>query len=230
MLKLRLREAKKLVLSHTASESWHEKSVSLTLKQKHSSLAHLFRPGVYGNLSPSAAPFVDLPGSSGTPLSEGARAHSSHLLLCPADLRSPRSLWWATSQWGRLVSLIGKRVLELRGVGPSLARRTGLRSRASGAPSGSAKTPLIRTTRPPSEWTLRWNDLRCWASRSVCSCEFFPHSLPSLLLPAPIPHLNPSTTLPRTYLCSHHLPPQLGHCWTGEVQVHRINLLPRSSR
>uniref|UniRef100_A0A8C6FJN7 RAB34, member RAS onco family n=1 Tax=Moschus moschiferus TaxID=68415 RepID=A0A8C6FJN7_MOSMO len=56
------------------------------------------------------------------------------------DLRSPRSLWWETCQWGRLVSLIG-----------------------------SAKTPLTKTTRPPSEWTLRWNDLRCWASRSVCS-------------------------------------------------------------
>uniref|UniRef100_A0A9L0KDW1 TLC domain containing 1 n=1 Tax=Equus asinus TaxID=9793 RepID=A0A9L0KDW1_EQUAS len=56
------------------------------------------------------------------------------------DLRSPRSLWWGTCRWGRLVSLID-----------------------------SAKTPLIRITRPPSEWTLRWNDLRCWASPSVCS-------------------------------------------------------------
>uniref|UniRef100_A0A2K6U505 RAB34, member RAS onco family n=1 Tax=Saimiri boliviensis boliviensis TaxID=39432 RepID=A0A2K6U505_SAIBB len=56
------------------------------------------------------------------------------------DLRSPRSLWWGTCRWGRLASLIG-----------------------------SAKTPLIRIIRPPSEWTLRWNDLRCWASPSVCS-------------------------------------------------------------
>uniref|UniRef100_A0A2K6FZN4 RAB34, member RAS onco family n=1 Tax=Propithecus coquereli TaxID=379532 RepID=A0A2K6FZN4_PROCO len=37
------------------------------------------------------------------------------------------------------------------------------------AAPGSAKTPLIRIIRPPSEWTLRWNDLRCWASPSVCS-------------------------------------------------------------
>uniref|UniRef100_A0A8C6D660 RAB34, member RAS onco family n=1 Tax=Moschus moschiferus TaxID=68415 RepID=A0A8C6D660_MOSMO len=41
--------------------------------------------------------------------------------------------------------------------------------RPDGAAPGSAKTPLTKTTRPPSEWTLRWNDLRCWASRSVCS-------------------------------------------------------------
>lgn len=173
---------------------------------------------------------MDLPGSTGTLLSEGARAHSSRPLLCPADLRSPRSLWWATCQWGRLVSLIGKRVLKLRGVSPSLARQTGLRTRASGAPSGSAKTPLIRTTRPPSEWTLRWNDLRCWVSRSVCSCEFFPHSFPPLLLPAPVPHLSPQHhPAPHIPVFS---PPssQLGHRWTGEVQVHRINLLPRSSR
>ena len=113
---------------------------------------------------------------------------------------------------------------------PSLARQTGLRTRASGAPSGSAKTPLIRTTRPPSEWTLRWNDLRCWVSRSVCSCEFFPHSFPPLLLPAPVPHLSPQHhPAPHIPVFS---PPssQLGHRWTGEVQVHRINLLPRSSR
>lgn len=173
---------------------------------------------------------MDLPRSTGTPLSEGARAHSFHPLLCPADLRSPRSLWWVTCQWGRLVSLIGKRVLELKGVGPSLARRIGLRTRASGAPSGSAKTPLIRTTRPPLEWTLRWNDLRCWVSRSVCSCEFFPHSFPPLLLPAPVPHLSPQ------HHPAWHIPvfsppsSQLGHRWTGEVQVHCINLLPRSSR
>uniref|UniRef100_A0A8C0TFK2 RAB34, member RAS onco family n=1 Tax=Canis lupus familiaris TaxID=9615 RepID=A0A8C0TFK2_CANLF len=56
------------------------------------------------------------------------------------DLRSPKSLWWGTCQWGRLVSLIG-----------------------------SAKILLIRITRPPLEWTLRWNDLRCWASPLVCS-------------------------------------------------------------
>uniref|UniRef100_A0A671EUN0 RAB34, member RAS onco family n=1 Tax=Rhinolophus ferrumequinum TaxID=59479 RepID=A0A671EUN0_RHIFE len=42
-------------------------------------------------------------------------------------------------------------------------------SRPGGAAPGSAKTPLIRITRPPLEWTLRWNDLRCWASPSVCS-------------------------------------------------------------
>uniref|UniRef100_A0A2K6U4Z7 RAB34, member RAS onco family n=1 Tax=Saimiri boliviensis boliviensis TaxID=39432 RepID=A0A2K6U4Z7_SAIBB len=41
--------------------------------------------------------------------------------------------------------------------------------RPGGAAPGSAKTPLIRIIRPPSEWTLRWNDLRCWASPSVCS-------------------------------------------------------------
>ncbi|XP_077021455.1 ras-related protein Rab-34 isoform X1 [Tamandua tetradactyla] len=56
------------------------------------------------------------------------------------DLRSPRSLWWGTCRWGRLASLIG-----------------------------SAKTLLIRITRPPLEWTLRWNDLRCWAFPSVFS-------------------------------------------------------------
>uniref|UniRef100_A0A8C3W454 RAB34, member RAS onco family n=1 Tax=Catagonus wagneri TaxID=51154 RepID=A0A8C3W454_9CETA len=41
--------------------------------------------------------------------------------------------------------------------------------RPGGAAPGSAKTPLIRTIRPPLEWTLRWNDLRCWASPSVCN-------------------------------------------------------------
>uniref|UniRef100_A0A7N5K2M8 Protein interacting with cyclin A1 n=1 Tax=Ailuropoda melanoleuca TaxID=9646 RepID=A0A7N5K2M8_AILME len=42
-------------------------------------------------------------------------------------------------------------------------------SHSGGAAPGSAKILLIRITRPPSEWTLRWNDLRCWASHSVCS-------------------------------------------------------------
>ena len=209
--------------------------VSLILKQKHSSPAYLSRPGVYGNLSLGAATFVDLLGSIGTPLSERASAHFSCPLLCPADLRSPRSLWWGTCQWGRLVSLIGKRVLQLSWfglgrVGPGLARWAGLRTRASGAPSGSAKTPLIRTTRPPSEWTLRWNDLRCWASPSVCSCEFFLHSFPPFLLPAPISHRS------HQHHSAPHIPvfpppsSQLGHRWTGEVQMHCIDLLPRSSR
>uniref|UniRef100_A0A2K6FZL1 RAB34, member RAS onco family n=1 Tax=Propithecus coquereli TaxID=379532 RepID=A0A2K6FZL1_PROCO len=70
----------------------------------------------------------------------GAGAEGPRPGRAAPDLRSPRSLWSGTCLWGRLASLIG-----------------------------SAKTPLIRIIRPPSEWTLRWNDLRCWASPSVCS-------------------------------------------------------------
>lgn len=133
----------------------------------------------------------------GLPRRERASTHSSCPLLCPADLRSPRSLWWGTCRWGRLVSLIGKRVLELSWVGLGrvglgLARWVGLRATASGTPLGSAKTPLIRITRPPLEWTLRWNDLRCWASPSVCSCKCFLHPFQPFLPPAPKPHLLPT--------------------------------------
>nr|XP_028691979.1 ras-related protein Rab-34 isoform X3 [Macaca mulatta] len=104
----------------------------------------------------------------------GARAEGSRPgRAAPADLRSPRSLWWGTCRWGRLASLIG-----------------------------SAKTPLIRIIRPPLEWTSRWNDLRCWVSPSVCSCECFhtPSSYP--FPPAPTPpniHTCASLLLPPSW-------------------------------
>uniref|UniRef100_A0A8D2DNR7 RAB34, member RAS onco family n=1 Tax=Sciurus vulgaris TaxID=55149 RepID=A0A8D2DNR7_SCIVU len=43
------------------------------------------------------------------------------------------------------------------------------RPRPGGAATGSVKTPLIRITRLPLAWTLRWNDLKCWVSPSVSS-------------------------------------------------------------
>nr|XP_008009009.2 ras-related protein Rab-34 isoform X1 [Chlorocebus sabaeus] len=104
----------------------------------------------------------------------GARAEGSRPgRAAPADLRSPRSLWWGTCRWERLASLIG-----------------------------SAKTPLIRIIRPPLEWTSRWNDLRCWVSPSVCSCECFhtPSSYP--FPPAPTPpniHTCASLLLPPSW-------------------------------
>uniref|UniRef100_A0ABI7ZA88 RAB34, member RAS oncogene family n=1 Tax=Felis catus TaxID=9685 RepID=A0ABI7ZA88_FELCA len=72
-----------------------------------------------------------------------------------------------------------------------------------GSPSpvclGSAKILLIRITRPPLEWTLRWNDLRCWASPSVCSCECFLHTFQPFLPPARIPHLTGPSHIPVFY-------------------------------
>ncbi|XP_008009010.3 ras-related protein Rab-34 isoform X1 [Chlorocebus sabaeus] len=103
----------------------------------------------------------------------GARAEGSRPGRAAPDLRSPRSLWWGTCRWERLASLIG-----------------------------SAKTPLIRIIRPPLEWTSRWNDLRCWVSPSVCSCECFhtPSSYP--FPPAPTPpniHTCASLLLPPSW-------------------------------
>uniref|UniRef100_A0A671EUB3 RAB34, member RAS onco family n=1 Tax=Rhinolophus ferrumequinum TaxID=59479 RepID=A0A671EUB3_RHIFE len=88
----------------------------------------------------ASAPSLGAPQGRRQDEHSGAGAEGSRPGGAAPDLRSPRSLWWGTCRWGRLVSLIG-----------------------------SAKTPLIRITRPPLEWTLRWNDLRCWASPSVCS-------------------------------------------------------------
>lgn len=97
--------------------------------------------------------------------------------------------------------------IGLARVQPDLARWARLRARASGVPSGSAKILLIRITRPPLEWTLRWNDLRCWAFPLVCSCEYFLHTFLPFLAPVPYPPPHPPHThIPVLYPTPSFLP------------------------
>lgn len=84
---------------------------------------------------------------------------------------------------------------------------------------GSVRVRLIRTTKQPLGWILRWSVLRCLVFPSVYSCEY-----------VTVPETHWSWTGKAQFFSLSLAVFQVGHSRSRALQMHRFNILQRSTR